>query len=224
MRLWRRYWSPRRPRLIFLVPLGIFIALAAVFLIRLESAWRRRLVLALTLVGAAWLAWVILAPAVAEHPEAWYVHVYDMDSYEEVDVLDYRAPPTRLDSLSHCGYNVDFKLFYDRVSGRLFETNFSDVRGMFYNLEAGTVEEQPVGSMRDVYGFESLIPDELYNRDRDDDGIVDHDDKVPVVQSHYFTSKARNFRRISREWLGLAAIDGIEGFGEGRLRQGPRIQ
>lgn len=38
-----------------------------VLLIRLESAWRRRLVLALTLVGAAWLAWVILAPAVAEH-------------------------------------------------------------------------------------------------------------------------------------------------------------
>jgi len=113
------------------------------------------------------------AQTIAEHPEGWYVHVYDMDTYAEQEVLDYRAPPTALDSNSHCGYNIDFKLYYDRVGGFLYETNFSDARGMFYDLEAGTVAEAPVGSMLDVYGFESTIPTDEHDWDHDDDAIPD---------------------------------------------------
>ncbi|MBI2895809.1 MAG: thrombospondin type 3 repeat-containing protein [Deltaproteobacteria bacterium] len=117
------------------------------------------------------------APAVAEHPESWYVQVFDMDSQELLDTLDYRAPPTSLDSSSHCGYNVDFKLFYDRVTHRLYETNFMDDRAMFYDMDdnagAGTVEEAPVGAFDDLYGFEAALPDEWYERDLDGDGIVD---------------------------------------------------
>jgi hypothetical protein len=110
---------------------------------------------------------------IAEHPEGWYVRVYDMDTYAELEVLDYRAPPTALDSNSHCGYNIDFKLFYDRVGGFLYETNFSDTRGMFYDLDAGTVAEAPVGNMLDVYGFESGLPAGAYEWDHDGDGILD---------------------------------------------------
>ncbi len=110
---------------------------------------------------------------IAEHPEGWYVRVYDMDTYAEQEVLDYRAPPTALDSNSHCGYNIDFKLFYDRVGGFLYETNFSDTRGMFYDLANGTVAEAPVGNMLDVYGFDASLPPEVYEWDHDGDGILD---------------------------------------------------
>ena len=108
-----------------------------------------------------------------DHPEAQYVHVYNMDTYAEIGVLDYRTPPAACDTVSHCGYNVDFKLWYDRVANRLYETNFWETRGMFYDLDANTVEEAPIGEMRDVYGFTADLPESFFEPDYDGDGILD---------------------------------------------------
>ena len=120
---------------------------------------------------------------IADHPEAQHIHVYDMDTYAETDVLDYRTVPGDWDDNTHCGYNTDFKLYYDRLSGWLYETNFYEYRASFYDLASRAVYEPPYGGdncsghegtgdcVFDLYGFDGPLPLSSYNLDADGDGI-----------------------------------------------------